>query len=38
VARAANQRYLEAFSVVNDPAPSYRKVERLAERQVVALR
>jgi len=38
VARAANQRYLEALSVVNDPAPSYRKVERLAERQVVAQR
>ena len=38
VARAANQRYLEALSVVNDPAPSYCKVERLAERQVVARR
>jgi hypothetical protein len=38
VARAANQRYLEALSVVNDPAPSYCKVERLAERQVVAQR
>ena len=38
VARAGNQRYLEALSVVNDPAPSYCKVERLAERQVVAQR
>ena len=38
VARAANQRYREALSVVNDPAPSYCKVERLAERQVVARR
>ena len=38
VARAANQRYLEALSVVNDPTPSYCKVERLAERQVVARR
>jgi hypothetical protein len=38
VARAANQRYLEALSVVNDPAPSYREVERLAERHEVAQR
>jgi hypothetical protein len=38
VARAANQRYLEALSVVNDPAPSSCKVARLAERQVVARR
>jgi hypothetical protein len=38
VARAANHRYLEALSVVNDPAPSYRQVERLAERQQVAQR
>ena len=38
VARAANQRYLQALSVVNDPAPSYREVERLAERHEVARR
>lgn len=38
VARAANERYLEALSVVNDPAPSYQQVERLAERKVVAQR
>ena len=38
VARAANERYLEALSVVNDPAPSYHQVERLAERKVVAQR
>ena len=38
VARAANHRYLEALSVVNDPAPSYRQVERLAERHVAAER
>lgn len=37
-ARAANHRYLEALSVVNDPAPSYRQVERLAERHVAAER
>ena len=35
VARAANRRYLEALSVVDDPAPSYQQVERLAERKVV---
>lgn len=38
VARAANNRYLEALSVIHDPAPSYQKVERLAERKVVAQR
>lgn len=38
VARAANERYLEALSVVDDPAPSYQRVERLAERKVVAQR
>ena len=38
VARRANHRYLEALLVVNDPAPSYRQVERLAERQAVARR
>ena len=35
VARAANRRYLEALSVVHDPAPSYQQVARLAERKVV---
>ena len=38
VARAANDRYLEALAVVDDPAPSYRQVERLAERKVVRQR
>jgi len=38
VARAANSRYLEALAVVDDPAPSYRQVARLAERKVVAQR
>lgn len=38
VARAANGRYLEALSVVEDPAPSYQQVARLAERKVVAQR
>lgn len=31
VASRANQRYLDALSVVDDPAPSYQQVERLAE-------
>ena len=35
VARTANRQYLEALSVVHDPAPSYQQVERLAERKVV---
>jgi hypothetical protein len=30
-AHAANVRYLEALSVVNDPAPAYRQVARLVE-------
>lgn len=38
VARAANSRYLEALGVVDDPTPSYRQVERLAERKVVRQR
>ena len=38
VARTANERYLEALSVVDDPAPSYQQVARLAERKVVAQR
>ena len=38
VARTANERYLEALAVVDDPAPSYRQVERLAERKVLAQR
>jgi hypothetical protein len=38
VARAANQRYLEALAVVDDPAPSYQQAERLAERKVVRQR
>jgi hypothetical protein len=36
--RAANSRYLEALSVVDDPAPSYRQVARLAEQKVVRQR
>jgi len=31
VSLAANERYLEALSVVNDPAPAYRQVEQLTE-------
>jgi hypothetical protein len=38
IARAANSRYLEALAVVDDPAPSYQKVARLAERKVVRQR
>jgi hypothetical protein len=38
VAKAANERYLEALAVVDDPAPSYRQVARLAERKVVRQR
>jgi hypothetical protein len=38
VARVANEQYLEALSVVDDPAPSYQRVERLAQRKVVAQR
>jgi hypothetical protein len=38
VTRTANERYLQALSVVDDPAPSYQQVERLAERKVVAQR
>lgn len=38
VARAANSRYLEALSAVDDPTPSYRQVERLAERKVARQR
>jgi len=38
VARAANERYLEALAVVDDPAPSYQQVARLAERKVVRQR
>ena len=36
VSLAANGRYLEALSVVDDPAPAYRQVEGLAEPVVVA--
>jgi hypothetical protein len=36
VALAANERYLEALSVVDDPAPAYRKVEKLTEPVVKA--
>jgi hypothetical protein len=36
VALAANQRYLEALAVVDDPAPAYRQVETLTESVVVA--
>lgn len=38
VARAANERYLQALSVVDDPRPSYQQVKRLAERKVLAQR
>lgn len=38
VARAANERYLEALAVVDDPTPSYQQVRRLAERKVVRQR
>jgi len=38
VAKAANERYLKALAVVDDPAPSYRQVARLAERKVVRQR
>jgi len=38
VARTANERYLEALAVVDDPAPSYQQVRRLAERKVVRQR
>jgi hypothetical protein len=31
VAHAANARYLDALSVVNDPAPAYRQVQQLAQ-------
>ena len=36
VALAANQRYLEALAVVDDPAPAYRQVEELTEPVVVS--
>ena len=36
VAKAANERYLEALSGVDDPQPSYQKVKALARRKVVA--
>ena len=36
--RTANERYLEALAVVDDPAPSYQQVGRLAERKVVRQR
>jgi hypothetical protein len=35
VAAAANQRYLAALAVVDDPSPSYQQVERLAQPKVV---
>lgn len=38
VVGAANARYLEALAAVDDPAPAYHQVERLAERKVVAQR
>jgi hypothetical protein len=34
VARAANERYLDALSVVEDPAPAYQQVAQLAESKV----
>jgi len=36
--RTANERYLEALAVVDDPAPSYQQVGRLARRKVVRQR
>ncbi len=36
VALAANARYLEALSVVDNPAPAYRQVEELTEPVVVS--
>jgi hypothetical protein len=36
VALAANERYLEALSVVENPAPSYRQTEKLTEPAVKA--
>jgi hypothetical protein len=36
VALAANRRYLDALSVVDDPAPAYRRVEDLTEPMVVS--
>jgi hypothetical protein len=36
VALAANERYLEALSVVDNPAPTYRRVEELTEPAVVS--
>jgi hypothetical protein len=36
VALAANRRYLDALSVVNNPAPAYRQVEELTEPVVVS--
>lgn len=36
VALAANRRYLDALSVVDDPAPAYRQVEELTEPVVVS--
>jgi hypothetical protein len=36
VALAANERYLEALAVVDNPAPAYQQVERLTEPVVVA--
>jgi hypothetical protein len=36
VALAANERYLEALSVVDNPAPAYRQVEKLTEPVVKA--
>ena len=36
VSLAANERYLEALSVVDDPAPAYRQVEELTKPVVVS--
>jgi hypothetical protein len=36
VALASNRRYLDALSVVDDPAPAYRQVEELTEPVVVS--
>jgi hypothetical protein len=36
VSLAANQRYLDALSVVDDPAPAYHQVEELTEPAVIS--
>jgi hypothetical protein len=38
LARASNQRYLEALSVVADPAPSYQQVSQLVDSKICGTR